>query len=113
MEVPDLSLSTIWNLDNHISVVDQVKVSVLWQFRNNIEVSLDVKTELFVELSLDGFTLPFINIDDVPLLVDFTMCLVNNDVLLFSVNSTSNIKYLGILDVPNESTFKLEELPPS
>jgi hypothetical protein len=31
MEVPDLGSSTIWNLDDHIPVVDQVKVSVIWK----------------------------------------------------------------------------------
>jgi hypothetical protein len=28
VEVPDLSLSTVWCLDDHVSVVDQVKISV-------------------------------------------------------------------------------------
>jgi len=28
MEVPDLSLSSIWSLDDHVSVVDQVEVSM-------------------------------------------------------------------------------------
>jgi hypothetical protein len=31
VEVPDLGSSTVWNLDDHVSVVDQVKVSVVWQ----------------------------------------------------------------------------------
>jgi hypothetical protein len=31
MEVPDLSLSSIWSLDDHVSVVDQVKISVAIQ----------------------------------------------------------------------------------
>jgi len=31
VEVPDLGSSTVWNLDDHISVVDQVKVSVIWE----------------------------------------------------------------------------------
>jgi len=31
MEVPDLSLSSIWSLDNHVSVVDKVKISVAWK----------------------------------------------------------------------------------
>jgi hypothetical protein len=31
MEVPDLSSSAVWNLDNHISIVDQVKISVSWE----------------------------------------------------------------------------------
>ena len=113
MEVPDLSLSSIWNLDHHISIVDQVKVSVLWQFRDNIEVSLDVKTELLIEFTLNWLTLPLVNIHNIPLLIDLTMGLMNNDVLLFSVNSTLDIKYLSVLDVSDECTFFLEELPPS
>jgi len=31
MEVPDLGSSTISSLDDHISVVDQIKVSVVWE----------------------------------------------------------------------------------
>jgi hypothetical protein len=31
MEVPDLGSSAVWNLDNHVSVVDQVKISVSWK----------------------------------------------------------------------------------
>jgi hypothetical protein len=38
---------------------------------------------------------------------------MNNDVLLLSVNSTLDVKYLSILDVSDESAFLLEELPPS
>jgi len=30
MEVPFLGVSSIWNLNYHVSIVDQVKVSVLW-----------------------------------------------------------------------------------
>jgi len=32
MEVPDLSLSSIRSLDDHIPVVNQIEVSVLLQF---------------------------------------------------------------------------------
>jgi hypothetical protein len=28
MEIPDLSSSSIWSLNNHVSVVDQVEISV-------------------------------------------------------------------------------------
>jgi hypothetical protein len=30
MEIPHLSVSSIWSLDDHVSVVDQVKISVLF-----------------------------------------------------------------------------------
>jgi hypothetical protein len=46
-------------------------------------------------------------------LIDLSMCRVNNDVLLLTVNTTLDIKYLSILDVSDESAFLLEELPPS
>jgi hypothetical protein len=29
MEVPNLSLSSIWSLDHHVPVVDQIKVSFI------------------------------------------------------------------------------------
>jgi len=31
VEVPDLGSSAIWSLDDHVSVVDQIKVSVIWE----------------------------------------------------------------------------------
>jgi hypothetical protein len=113
MEVPDLSLSSIWCLNDHVSVVDQVKISVLWQFRDNVEVSLYIESEFLVEFSLDWLTLPFIYIDNVKLLVDFAMFIMDNDILLLSINSSSNIKYLVVLNVFDESSLILEELPPS
>jgi hypothetical protein len=113
MEVPDLSLSSILNLNDHVSVVDEIEISIAWQFRHNVEVSFNVKAELFIEFSLDWLTLPFINVDNVPLLVDSSMSWMNNDVLLLSINSTLDIKYLSILDISDEGSFLLEELPPS
>lgn len=29
MEIPDLSVSSIWSLDHHVSVVNEIKVSVV------------------------------------------------------------------------------------
>jgi hypothetical protein len=113
MEIPDLSSSSVWCFDDHVSIVNQVEVSVLWQFRDNIEVPLDVKTELLIEFSLSWLTLPLVNIHNIPLLIDLTMGWMNNDVLLLSVNSTLDVKYLSILDVSDESAFLFEELPPS
>jgi len=31
MEVPHLGSSSVWNLDNHVPVVDEVEVSVIWE----------------------------------------------------------------------------------
>jgi hypothetical protein len=74
VEVPDLSSSAIWNLDDHVSVVDQVKVSVLWQLRDNVEVSLNIESELFVKLSLTWLTLPLVDVNNIPLLIDLSVC---------------------------------------
>ena len=70
----------VGSLDDEVSVVDQVEVSVVWELGNNVEVSFNVETEVFVHLSLGWFSLPFINVDNVPLLVDLSVLLVNNDV---------------------------------
>jgi hypothetical protein len=55
---------------------------------DNVERSLNIKTEVFVELTFDWLLLPFIFIDDIELLVDSTMFVVDLDVLVFSVKST-------------------------
>jgi len=70
MEIPDLSVSSVWCLDNKVSVVDKIKVSVGWELRDNVEWSFNVKTKLFVEFSFHWISLPFIKIDDIPLLVE-------------------------------------------
>jgi hypothetical protein len=31
VEVPDLGSSAVWNLDDHIPVVDEIEVSVIWK----------------------------------------------------------------------------------
>ena len=95
MEVPDLGSSSVWNLDDHISVVDQVEVSVIWQLGDNVEISLNIKTESFIELSLSWFSLPFINIDNIPLLVNLTIFSIDLDVSVFSINTSLDIQYLS------------------
>jgi hypothetical protein len=83
MEVPSLCVSLVGCLDNHLSVVDQVKISVIWELGYNVEVSLNIKTEVLIEFSLSWFTLPFISIDDVPLLVDLTVLSMDDNVSVF------------------------------
>jgi hypothetical protein len=112
MEVPDLGSSAIWSLDDHVSVVDQVEVSVVWERWDNVEVSLNIKTESFVELTLSWFTLPFVNVDNIPLLMDLVVSLVDTDVSVFLINSTLNFHYLSSL-VDNLRSLVSEELPPS
>jgi hypothetical protein len=88
VEVPHLSVSGVRCLDNHISIVYQVKVSARFQLGYDMEISFDIQTEIFVQFSLSWFTLPLINIDDVPLLVDLSMFVPNNDVSVFLIDST-------------------------
>jgi hypothetical protein len=80
IEIPSLGLSSIWCLNDHVSVVDEIKVSAIWEFGDNVEVSLDIESESVTELSLSWLTLPFISIDNVPLLVDLSMFVMNDDV---------------------------------
>jgi len=76
-----------------------------------MEVSLNIQTEVLIEISLLEF-LPFINIDDVPLLVDLTMLSMSDDVSVLVIKSTLNIQDLSFL-VDNKGTLVPEELPPS
>jgi hypothetical protein len=88
IEIPKLGVSSISSLDDHVSVADQVKVLVGWELGYNVERSLDVKTEVFAEFSLDWLLLPFIFIDNIEQLVDLSMLVVDNDVLVLSVKTT-------------------------
>jgi len=81
-----------------------------------MEIFLDDKSILFIELTLGGFTLPFINVDDVPLLMDLTILgLVTLDVSSFSISCTLNVKVLidTLFESSNVSSFNSEQLPPS
>jgi hypothetical protein len=97
MEVPDLSVSSIWSLDDHVSVVDQIKISVLSQCRDDMEWSFDVESVFFIEFSFSWLSFPFISIDDIPLLVDFTMLVPRNDITAFLITCSFNIKDLSVL----------------
>jgi len=84
----------------------------LSQLRNDVERSFNIETEVFAELSLDGLLLPFILIDDIEELVDLSVLVVNNDVLVFSVKATSDVQNFTFL-ICDESTISVEHLPPS
>jgi len=86
IEPPGLSLLAILCLDDHLSVVDSFEVSVSSKSRDNVEWSFNVKSEIFVEFSLSWFTLPFISIDNIPLLVDSVIwLLINCDMFVFNI----------------------------
>jgi hypothetical protein len=77
-----------------------------------VEISFNIETEHFVEFSLNWFLFIFINIDDIPLLVDLSMFAPNNDVSLFIINSSVDIHKLSPF-IDNEWRLVSEELPPS
>jgi hypothetical protein len=112
VEVPDLSLSSVWSLDDHVSVVDEIKISVLWQFGDYIEVSFNIESEISVEFTFDWLIWVLISIDNLPLLVDLSMFVEDLDILVLIIESTSNIHHLSFL-IHNELAFQSEELPPS
>jgi len=91
MEVPLLGVSSIWSLDDHVSVVDQIKVSSWCHSCNNVEWSFDVKSKVFIEFSLSRFTLPFIYIDYIPLLVESSVFRMNDDISVFSINVSLDV----------------------
>jgi hypothetical protein len=78
----------------------------------NVERSFNIETEVFAELSFHWLLLPFILIDNVELLVDFPMLVVDNDVLVLSIEASRNIHNLSFL-INDEGTIMREHLPPS
>jgi hypothetical protein len=112
MEVPHLSSSTVSSLDDHVSVVDEIEISVLSHMRDNVESSVNIEAELLIELTLGWFFHPFISIDDIELLVDLSMSIPDDDVSVFLIDTSLNIHDLSFI-IGNESTSISPELPPS
>jgi hypothetical protein len=73
---------------------------------DNVEISFNIKAESLVEFSLSWF-LPLITIDDIELLVDLSMSLPYNNVSVFSINATLNVKDLSS-NVLDDSSFSHE-----
>ena len=115
IEVPDLSLSCIWSLDYHVSVVDKIKISMSRHSRDNVEISFNIQSEVWAELTLGWLTLPFINVDNVPLLMDLTtLVLICLDMSSLGVSLSLNIHVLVfVVNSIDVTTFILEHLPPS
>jgi hypothetical protein len=113
VEIPLLSISSIWSLDDHISVVDQVEISIGFECRDNIECAINVKTELLVKLTLSWFLLILIYIDNSPSLLNLSIPVHDYDILVLIVNSSRNFNDLSSI-IGNESIIlKSEKLPPS
>jgi hypothetical protein len=85
VEVPNLCFSTVSSLDNEVSVVDQIKISVWSHLWYNIEVSFDVKSEVLVKFSL-LWLFVFINIDDLELLSSVFSSISNLDVSILHIS---------------------------
>jgi hypothetical protein len=97
MEVPNLSSSSICCLENEVSVVDKIEISVRLHLRHNIEISFNIKSEVFVEFSLSWFSLPFISVDNVPLLPETILLFIDANVSVFSINITLDFQDLSFL----------------
>jgi hypothetical protein len=87
IEPPDLSLLSISSLDNHVSIVDDLKISSWTQSWNNMEWSFDVKSKFFIEFTLGWLTLPFVNEDNIPLLMDLSILyFISTDMSSFGIS---------------------------
>ena len=97
MEVPFLRFSSVSNLDDHVSIIDQIKVPLVWKRGDDIEISFNVEAKSFVHLSLGWFTFPLIGIDEIPLLIDLILLSVHTNVSVLLINSTLNFQDLSFL----------------
>jgi hypothetical protein len=77
-----------------------------------MEVFFNNETKVFVEFSFNWLSWIFISIDEIPLLIEFAMLVVDDDVLLFSIFTTRYIHDFSFL-IGKECSIHSEELPPS
>jgi hypothetical protein len=64
-----------------------------------VEWSLNIETEVFVEFSLLWFALEFIDVDDIPKLVDLSVGPAYNNVLVLRVSVLVDFHGEFLLDV--------------
>jgi hypothetical protein len=62
--------------------------------RYDVEWSFNKEAEVLIEFSL-SWLLPFVSIDDIPLLVDTAMSVLNEYLSIVGVLSLPDIKYLS------------------
>jgi len=77
-----------------------------------MEISFNIESELFIELTLLWFTLPFVNVHDVPLLSDLTIFVLDFNISILTINVALNLNYLSSL-VGDIDVLVSEHLPPS
>jgi hypothetical protein len=85
VEVEDLGLSSVGSLDDHVSVVNEVKISSTWQGWDYVEISFDVKSESCVHLLGLWFRV-LIDVDNFPLLSEVGSSGSNLDISVFHVS---------------------------
>jgi hypothetical protein len=112
MEVPDLSVSSVWCLDDHVSVIDKVKVSVFLHLGDNVEIFLDNKAKLFIHFTFDWISFPFINIDNIPLLMKAIVSVAKLDISILLIKVALNFNSLSS-DIDDVAILVSEHLPPS
>jgi len=80
-----------------------------------MEWSFDVESEFFIEFSLCWFTLPFVNIDNVPLLMDLsTLVLVGLNMSSFGIGFSLDIQVLVLMiNSIDVGSVNFPHLPPS
>jgi len=62
-----------------------------------VEGSINIHTEVFVEFTLLWFSDPVLDIYEIPLLVDSTMLIPHENVVVLTVLSTSNVSSLVLV----------------
>jgi hypothetical protein len=77
-----------------------------------VEISLNIQTEFFVELSLLWFIFHVISIDNIPLLVQSSVFVPDNDVSVLLIFVSMDIHNLSFL-VDEVIALVSEELEPS
>jgi len=116
IEVPNLTSLSISSLNNHVSVVDNFEVSSRFLSWDDMEISLYVESEFFIEFTLGWFSLPLVNVDDIPLLMDSSVLgLITLNVSSFWISGSLNVEIFVhiLLEGSNVSSFGSEQLPPS
>lgn len=107
-------LGFLWWIDHvsnvEISVSVHLEESVSWKLRDHDEWSVDIETEFFVH-SLGWDLWCFININDLPSLVETIMLRPGDDILPFKILSLIDIKSFAEV-VDNMFTLVFEQLPP-
>jgi hypothetical protein len=114
MEVPFLAVSTVLSLNDEVSIGCVVNIPTLTQSGDDMEVFVDNETVVSIPFTSGWFSLPVLGVDEIPLLVFFTIEFVHVDISVFSINSSRNIHDMVLLSfVSKEWSSPSEELEPS